>query len=135
MFDEAVTPIGNFAQLRYIEASFLLGSIELERSELGPASFICRGRGRPRSPTKRKPGSPAPTRRSIRIARSRLSEIAEMLITQDAGDRATISAWRLLGETEAALAGTDGLVRFPKPANCSAFVANCCTIPVGAAKQ
>ena len=121
VFDEAADTYSEILRQSPLhpEASFLLGSIELERGELGPACLhLAVAAGGLQAPDEAQAGlarayealDPA-SRRGV------LSEIAEMLIAQDAGKRAApaLRVLRLLGETEAALSLTETvLVHFPK---------------------
>ena len=137
VFDEAADTYSEILRQSPLhpEASFLLGSIELERGELGPACLhLAVAAGGLEAPDEAQAGFARAYEALDPASRGAvLSEIAEMLIAQDAGERAApaLRVLRLLGETEAALSLTESGARpfFPRPANCSVFVANCCTIP------
>ena len=121
VFDEAADTYSEILRQSPLhpEASFLLGSIELERRELGPACLhLAVAAGGLEAPDEAQAGFARAYEALDPASRGGvLSEIAEMLIAQDAGDRAApaLRVLRLLGETEAALSLTETvLVRFPE---------------------
>ena len=109
VFDEAADTYSEILRQSPLhpEASFLLGSIELERRELGPACLhLAVAAGGLEAPDEAQAGFARAYEALDPASRGGvLSEIAEMLIAQDAGDRAApaLRVLRLLGETEAAL--------------------------------
>ena len=96
------------------EASFLLGSIELEQGEAGSACVhLAVAAGGLEAPDEAQAGFARAYELLDPAAREdTIANLADLLATQNTGDRAapTIRVLRLLGETEAALSLTDTLL-------------------------